>query len=153
MSASGDPPSPAYGDGDASFRAAGGEAGIRRWVDRFYDLMETRPDARSIREMHPADLTTSRDKLARFLCGWLGGPRRYAEKYGGIRIPLAHARYDIGGPERDAWLACMAEALETQPFAPDFKTYLLRELAVPAERIRRAVLDRKSRDQDDLPGV
>jgi hemoglobin len=133
---------PAYGIGDASFRAAGGEEGIRRLVDRFYDLMNERSDAKRIRAMHPDDLAISRDKLSRFLCGWLGGPKRYSEKYGPIRIPRAHAHLDIGVEERDAWLSCMRAAVAEQPYTDDFKAYLLRELAVPAERIRITVEQR-----------
>jgi hemoglobin len=125
-----------YGVEDASYRAAGGEAGIRKLVDDFYDAMDRLPEAPKIRAMHPEDLTVSRDKLARFLCGWLGGPKLYAEKYGPIRIPQAHSRFEIGSKERDAWLACMAEALRHQPYAPEFKRYLLEQLHVPAERSR-----------------
>ena len=128
--------SPPYGVGDASYRAAGGETGIRRLVDDFYDAMDQLPEAATIRAMHPADLTVSRDKLARFLCGWLGGPKLYAEKYGPINIPQAHSRFGIGSKERDAWLSCMAEALKNQPYAADFKKYLLEQLHVPAERSR-----------------
>ena len=125
-----------YGMGDASYRAAGGEAGIRKLVDDFYDAMDRLPEASIIRAMHPEDLTPSRDKLARFLCGWLGGPKLYAEKYGSINIPQAHRRFEIGPNERDAWLSCMAEALKDQPYAAGFKKYLLEQLYVPAERSR-----------------
>lgn len=127
-----------YGDGDTSFQAAGGEAGLRRLVDDFYDIMDTLPQARTIRAMHPADLTVSRDKLARFLCGWLGGPLLFREKYGPIHIPKAHSHLPIGEAERDAWLACMELALAKQPYAEDFKAYLLEELFTPAERCRMA---------------
>lgn len=125
-----------YGEGDASFQAAGGEAGLRALVDAFYDIMAQLPQAQKIRAMHAEDLALSRDKLARFLCGWLGGPRRYSEKYGPINIPQAHRHLSIGEAERDAWLACMAQAIEQQPYAEDFKVYLLKALAVPAERCR-----------------
>ena len=125
-----------YGDGDASFQAAGGYDGIKQLVDRFYDLMDTRPDSQRIRRMHPRDLEVSRDKLTRFLCGWLGGPKLYSEKYGSITIPGAHAHLPIRGSERDAWLNCMQEAISEQPFADDFKIYLIEQLGVPAERIR-----------------
>lgn len=127
---------PAYGVGDASFVAAGGEAGIRQLVDAFYDAMERLPEAAAIRAMHPANLEVSRDKLARFLCGWLNGPRRYQEKYGAISIPGAHAHLTVDTAARDAWLACMVEALDRQAYADDFKRYLFRQLAVPAERVR-----------------
>lgn len=126
----------AYGDGDTSYHTAGGTAGITALVDDFYALMDTLPVAATIRAMHPDDLTTSRDKLTRFLCGWLGGPNRYREKYGVISIPGAHQHLDIGAPERDAWLTCMKQAIARQPWPDDFKDYLLRALAVPAERTR-----------------
>ena len=76
-----------YGTGDASFRAAGGAAGLRKLVDDFYDLMGTDARFATIFAMHPTDVEVSRDKLARFLCGWLGGPKLYHEKYGSIGIP------------------------------------------------------------------
>ena len=126
-----------YGSKDASFQAAGGEAGIRCLVDAFYDEMDRADYAADIRAMHPQDLDISRDKLTLFLCGWLGGPRLYAEKYGGISIPSAHAHLDIGLAERDAWLRCMKVALDKQDYAPNFKLYLLEQLSVPAERVRK----------------
>lgn len=131
-------PTPRYGEGDASFRAAGGVAGITALVERFYAHMDALPQAQEIRRLHPDDLTTAKDKLARFLCGWLGGPKRYQEAYGPISIPGAHMRFPIGAAERDAWLACMRHAIDEQPYAEDFKAYLLAQLAVPAERVRQA---------------
>ena len=98
--------------------------------------MDVRLDARVIRQMHALDLQESRDKLARFLCGWLGGPKRYSEKYGPISIPKAHRHLSIGIVERDAWLACMQDAVDQQPYAASFKQYLMEQLYVPAERSR-----------------
>lgn len=134
-----------YGTGDASFQAAGGYDGIKQLVDDFYDLMQEREDAARILRMHPRDLDVSRDKLSRFLCGWLGGPKLFSEKYGSITIPGVHAHLDIGEAERDAWLNCMQAALAKQPYADDFKAYMLRELGVPAERVRLMVEKRKQR--------
>ncbi|RLA41872.1 MAG: globin [Gammaproteobacteria bacterium] len=125
-----------YGDGDASFQAAGGQAGIKHLVDRFYEYMDSVPEAETIRAMHPEDLEVTRDKLYRFLCGWLGGEKLFAKKYGPIMIPRAHEHIDIAEPERDAWLLCMEKAVAEQPYADDFKAYLMRELFVPAERCR-----------------
>ena len=87
---------PTYGQDDASFHAAGMQPGIRKLVDDFYDVMEQHNEADKIRNMHPADLEESRDKLALFLCGWLGGPKLYREKYGAISIPRAHSHLRIG---------------------------------------------------------
>ena len=63
-----------YGVGDQSFQTAGGEPGIRRLVTRFYELMDSLPQAAGIRAMHPGKLTGAVDRLTRFLCGWMGGP-------------------------------------------------------------------------------
>ncbi|MCB1683905.1 MAG: group II truncated hemoglobin [Pseudomonadales bacterium] len=126
----------AYGIDDYTYRSAGGEPGIRALVDTFYDLMSTNPDYRTIWSWHPQDNRTSRDKLARFLCGWMGGPRRYQEKYGAISIPQVHAHLKITKVERDQWLRCMTEDLELRAYPQPFIDYLIAQLAKPAELIR-----------------
>ena len=125
-----------YGEDDASFQAASVREGLQKLVDDFYDLMEQRPEAKEIRDIHPPDLIESRDKLSRFLCGWLGGPKLYREKYGPLRLPSAHAHLNIGNRQRDAWLSCIKKALVKQPYAESFKKYLIEQLYVPAERSR-----------------
>ena len=135
-----------YGTDDASFQAAGGEAGIRRLVDDFYVRMGSDPRFATIYAMHPDDKDVSRDKLARFLCGWLGGPKLYREKYGAIGIPRVHAHLAIATVERDQWLTCMSESVDRQPFAADFKAYLMQQLYVPAEAVRRRCEDARGTD-------
>src|SRR3546814_7977859 len=85
-----------YGVGANSYRAAGELAGLTRLVDDFYSNMDSFPEARVIRDMHPKDIDEIRRKLTYFLCGWLGGPRLYAEHYGGISIPGFHQPLPIG---------------------------------------------------------
>ncbi|TKB91371.1 MAG: globin [Nitrospira sp.] len=118
------------------YLAAGELAGITRLVDEFYVNMDTLPEAKTIRNMHPEDLTESRKKLTYFLSGWLGGPRLFQEHYGPISIPGAHKRFPIGYEERDAWLLCMQRALAVQPYSDELKDYLLAALSIPAERVR-----------------
>ncbi len=125
-----------YGTGNASFQAAGGEAGLRQLVDMFFDRMGTDRRFATIYALHPDDKEVSRDKLARFLCGWLGGPKLYNEKYGAIGIPRVHAHLKIATPE--------------QPFAPEFKKYLMEQLYVPAEAVRRrCVASQKTAAQEE----
>ena len=128
-----------YGIEDASYQAAGRKVGIRKLVDGFFDRMGSEPRFKVIYDMHPEDKEMSRDKLARFLCGWLGGPKLYQEKYGGISIPRVHEHLDIASPERDQWLTCMRETVAEQPFDTEFKIYLMEQLFVPAEGVRRRV--------------
>ena len=132
-----------YGEGDATYRACGEEAGIRGLVESFYGAMDTLPAATRIRGLHPPDLRESIEKLICFLCGWTGGPKRYAEVYGPIRIPQVHIHLPIGEAERDAWLFCMKEALAEQPFEDSLKEYLLVQLFVPAEKIRTVIRDKQ----------
>ena len=134
----------AFGDGDATFQALGGEPGIRALVKSFYREMDSLPAAQRIRRLHPSDLSVSIEKLICFLCGWTGGPKRYAEIYGPIRIPQAHIHLAVGEAERDAWLLCMKHALAEQPFGDDLSAYMLEELFVPAERIRSVVAARRT---------
>lgn len=127
-----------FGVGDASFQAAGGEAGIERLVNDFYLVMDATEAAHCVRRLYPDELGSSRERLAAFLSGWLGGPRRYAEKFGSISIPQFHTRWKVGETERDAWLDCMAQAIARQDYTADFAEYLLTQLRVPAERILQA---------------
>ncbi|MGH8616464.1 MAG: group II truncated hemoglobin [Burkholderiales bacterium] len=111
MAAHPDPQTPPY-------ELLGGETAVHALVDRFYDLMDTVPEYHGIRTLHPPDLSGSREKLFLFLSGWLGGPGLYVEKYGHPMLRARHLPFSIGIAERDAWLACMLQALEDTG-APD----------------------------------
>ena len=137
------PPVDTFGDKDSSYIAAGKLEGIHRLVICFYNFMSELEEAVHIRDMHPADLTVSIDKLTCFLSGWLGGPRLYADKYGAFSIPQVHKHLAVTETERDAWLLCMHQALEQQPYSPSFRQYMLKQLAVPAERIRLTCAERR----------
>lgn len=137
---------PPYGTGDASYQTAGGIDGLRHLVDDFYRLMDERPEAAALRALHPADLNASRDKLACFLSGWLGGPRLFAEKYGSISIPAFHAQWPIDQALAESWLSCMAGAIALQGYAPAFADYLLTQLRVPAERSVQASQNRHRKE-------
>lgn len=126
-----------YGFQDNSFQAAGGYEGVKTLVDHFYDFMAELNESRTIHEMHTDSQELRRDKLARFLCVWMGGPRLYMETYGPINIPQVHRHLRITEVERDAWLLCMQKAVDLMPYEADFKIYLMQQLAVPAERIRQ----------------
>jgi hemoglobin len=136
-----------FGVEDASYQAAGKLEGISALVDDFYDFMDSLPDAKRIRAMHPADLDESRKKLRYFLSGWLGGPRLYSQNYGSIIIPKAHKHLPIDEPERDAWMLCMEKAIAKQAYSDAFKKYLYEQLLVPAERTR-VVCQRHAQERD-----
>ena len=89
----------------------GGEAGVRALVDRFYDHMDTLPEAALIRALHPSSLKTSRDKLHWFMVGWLGGPPLYVQRFGHPRLRARHLPFPIGDAEAEQWMLCMRKAL------------------------------------------
>jgi len=96
------------------YQRIGGEAGVRKLVKRFYELMDTLPEAQGIRKLHPVDLRTSEEKLFMFLSGWMGGPQLYVEKFGHPRLRQRHLPFPIGDAERDQWMLCMKQALEEE---------------------------------------
>jgi hemoglobin len=93
--------------------AESGAANIRKLVETFYDIMECDPKAAAIRALHPADLTSAREKLFMFLTGWTGGPQLYIERYGHPKLRARHMPFAIGEVERDQWMYCMIQAMQT----------------------------------------
>ena len=93
------------------FERIGGSATIDRLVDRFYERMDTLPEAQVIRAMHADDLTSTKQVLKRYLTEWTGGPKLYSPEKGHPRLRQRHIGFPIGSAERDAWLLCMRGAL------------------------------------------
>ena len=93
------------------FDWVGGEAAVRTLVDRFYDLMDLEPGYLELRQAHGSTLDDARDKLFWFLCGWLGGPAHYTDRFGHPMLRARHMPFSIGIRERDQWLACMHQAM------------------------------------------
>ena len=84
---------------------------IREIVEAFYDVMDSDEKAKPIRQMHPEDLTSSREKLFMFLSGWTGGPQLYTERYGHPFLRRRHLPFKIGEEERDQWIYCMTKGM------------------------------------------
>jgi hemoglobin len=116
-----------------------GEDGIRQLSNTFYDIMDTLPEASRIRAMHAQDLSPMKEKLTEYLTGWMGGPPRYADKYGTVCMTTPHEPYHIGPEERDQWLLCMDRALEQTGASEE----LIDMLKVPMFRIADAVRNKE----------
>lgn len=93
------------------FEWIGGEPVLRAMVDRFYDLMDLEPGYAALRASHGSTLDKARDHLFWFLCGWMGGPDYFVERFGHPRLRARHMPFKIGILERDQWLACMDQAM------------------------------------------
>ena len=114
----------------------GGETGVRRLVDSFYDYMDTLAEARTIRALHAKSLRGSREKLFLFLSGWLGGPDLYGPKYGHPRLRARHLPFAISREERDQWMLCMRRALADHDISQDLRERLERAFWQTANHMR-----------------
>jgi hemoglobin len=73
--------------------------------------MDTLPETYAIRKLHQTDLSGAEEKLFMFLCGWLGGPQLYVEKYGHPRLRARHLPFAIASEEAEQWMLCMRTAM------------------------------------------
>jgi hemoglobin len=106
------------------FEWIGGEEPVKALVERFYDLMELEPAYAAVRATHGTDLARARQNLFWFLCGWLGGPQHYVERFGHPRLRMRHMGFAIGVRERDEWLACMDQAMGDTGIDPALRARL-----------------------------
>lgn len=104
----------------------GGEPAVRRIVDRFYALMDELPEAYTVRQIHPEDLSGARQSLFEFLSGWFGGPPLFAQRHGHPRLRMRHAPYRIGPTERNEWMLCMRQALDEEVTDPALRAGLIK---------------------------
>ncbi|HEX8850537.1 MAG TPA: group II truncated hemoglobin [Gemmatimonadaceae bacterium] len=118
------------------YEMLGGEAGVRSIVDRFYDLMDTAPEAATIRRLHATSLKASREKLFMFLSGWTGGPQLYVEKHGHPRLRARHLPFTISARERDEWLWCMDRSLNEHEMPAELREFLRGKLHALADHMR-----------------
>lgn len=94
------------------YEAIGGDATVKALCQRFYQLMDTLPEAARCRAIHPEDLTESEEKFYDYITGYLGGPPIYMEKRGHPMLRRRHFVAEIGPQERDEWLLCFRRAME-----------------------------------------
>lgn len=129
------------------YEMIGGERGVRELVDRFYDHMDSLPEAAEIRALHAKSLCASREKLFLFLSGWLGGPDLYVQKYGHPRLRRRHLPFPIGIRERDQWMLCMRKALEDMPIDQTLRDRLAQAFLSTADHMRNKP------EYDNSPGL
>ncbi|MBY5387437.1 group II truncated hemoglobin [Rhizobium leguminosarum] len=113
------------------YQAIGGDPVVRALTHRFYELMDSLPEARKVRAVHPPSLVGSEEKFYEYMTGYLGGPPLYTDKRGDPRLRSRHFVADIGPVERDEWLLCFRRALDET-----ISSQALRDLIwAPVERL------------------
>jgi hemoglobin len=116
------------------FDAVGGESFFVDLVERFYRQVAT--DV-LLRPLYPDDLADSKRHMALFLQQYWGGPGTYSEERGHPRLRQRHLPFVIGEPERDAWFAHMATALDAvvreRAIAPEIEARMIDHFAQTAD--------------------
>lgn len=118
------------------FDQIGGEERVQALTERFYDLMDLEPAYAVLRAVHAPSLDGARQKLFWFLCGWLGGPQHYTERFGHPRLRARHLPFSIGIEERDQWLACMDQAMGEIGVEPGLRASLGKSFFQTADWMR-----------------
>ena len=118
------------------FEWIGGESQVKALIERFYDLMDLEPEFARLRQVHPPSLENSRERTFWFICGWLGGPQYYTEKFGHPRLRARHLHVPIGIQERDEWLACMDRAMGETGVPEDLRAKLRESFFQTADWMR-----------------
>ena len=124
---------------DSPFARLGGAAQVRALVERFYDVMSEREPA--LARLHPCTPEGRvergpRDRFGLFLIGWLGGPDDYVAAHGHPRLRMRHGRVAVNEAMRDAWLACMAAAMNELGVAGELRAFLDGRFAEVADFMR-----------------
>jgi hemoglobin len=109
---------------------------VRSLVDRFYDLVESAPEASNLRRLHGPSLTSAREKLTLYLTGWTGGPPVYVQRFGHPMLRARHLPFSIGAAERDEWLWCMERAISERPMPDEVRRFLMSRLRPLADHMR-----------------
>lgn len=91
------------------YNLMGGDEGMRRIADTFYDKVSNHPE---IKDLFPKNLDVSKEKMAMYLTQFLGGPSLYSEKYGPPMMRRRHLAFPVTPEGNEAWLACMEDALK-----------------------------------------
>lgn len=119
------------------YNLVGGEQGIMKLVEMFYDLVETYPECHQLHLLHLRGngVAHSRVEQFHFLSGFLGGPRLYQEKHGHANVRTMHEHVEINSATKDAWLKCMALAMDAVDIESSTKQQLMDTFTVIAERL------------------
>ncbi len=93
------------------YERIGGDETITRIVESFYPRVQKDPLLAPIFPKGDA-IRPVMEKQRRFLTQFFGGPPLYSQLYGHPRMRARHLPFPITPRRAEAWLRCMAEALD-----------------------------------------
>ena len=107
----------------------GGEQGIRSLVEAFYPRVLEDP---VLSPLFPEDIMPVMEKQYMFLSQFFGGPALFSEAYGHPMMRARHLKFPITESHAEAWLGCMAGALEDIGVEEPLRQFVLQRLSGPA---------------------
>lgn len=112
------------------YNRVGGETGLRKLIEIFYDIIEFESQGRMLHLLHLKGhgVAHSRIEQFNFLSGFLGGPQLYIEKYRHSNVRDMHVHVEIDAAARDSWLECMLVAIDRVGLPTDVKDDLMSNL-------------------------
>lgn len=129
-------------------RLGGNLTRIRDLANEFYDVMDSDPYVRDLRDLHPQKLHSAKKHLYQFLAQWLGGPRLFGEQYANAAwMELRHRHFDLNDENARQWLYCMDTAMTNLGIDAKLKTALRERFSglIKAMQNRREAVTTESR--------
>ena len=120
-------PEPTSGSRPVPFDLVGGREPTLALAEAFYDAMDAHEPV--LAKLHSLDeegrvSRAAREKFGLFLVGWLGGPQEYMAQHGHPRLRMRHANVPVDSAMRDAWLRCMARAMDARAIHGELRSFL-----------------------------
>lgn len=91
------------------YEQIGGAQTIRALVEAFYPKVQAHP---LLAPLFPEDIEPVMERQYWFLTQYLGGPPLYTEKRGHPMLRARHLPFPITPERAEAWLHCMAKAID-----------------------------------------
>jgi hemoglobin len=107
------------------FELMGGAETVRRIVEAFYPKVLKNP---LLAPLFPSDIEPVMDKQYMFLSQFFGGPTLYSDVHGHPMMRGRHMPFPITVERADAWLGCMAEAMDEVGLPQELREFLLQRL-------------------------
>jgi len=111
------------------YEAIGGAEAVRSLVEKFYPKVQADP---LLSPLFPEDINPVMEKQYQFLTQFFGGPSLYSDAYGHPMMRARHLPFPVTPSRAEAWLNCMARALEETDIPQSLHAVVIERLSGPA---------------------
>jgi hemoglobin len=115
------------------YEQLGGEETVSRLVEHFYARVVKDPELAPLFEDSNIDEVIRKQKL--FLTQFLGGPPQYSAEFGHPMLRFRHLPFEITPSRADAWLRCMAAAMEEAGLEGNAREFVYQRLTQVAHHM------------------